>query len=437
MKARVGLLGPKDSVQKIKEIGMDFEAKMDLVPYIYQDSGDISAIIEKHQHSVHFWICSGYTPYVLSQKYHHTQMFFYPKFSDGSITKVLLEISYKDKQNIERISIDSIFRQQFVEMYQELGISTEQMYLYPRSGDTSAEEIFAFHMELYTAGKVNICATGILSVYQRLRAHGVPAYRITATKDNIRQTIRSAYELWEKQTYRQSQIAILMIKIDEIESLAAKDAVSYELHRLDLKIQNTVLDFAETVSGSFMSSGIGRYTVFSTRGSLEQKGGQGLPLLSQLSLITDLASNIGIGYGDSATVAEKNALLALNHAEAFGEFSSFLVDDSGNIEGPLKANHEIGFNYRVTDSELGDKLKQAGVTVSTFNKIISVQKNLGMNALSANDVAEWLKMTQRNARRILTSLEEKGIAKVIGEEAPMLRGRPRKLYQVGFESSDA
>ncbi|MEM5591273.1 hypothetical protein AAHH67_05140 [Niallia circulans] len=40
-------------------------------------------------------------------------------------------------------------------------------------------------------------------------------------------------------------------------------------------------------------------------------------------------------------------------------------------------------------------------------------------------------MTPRNARRILTNLKEQGLAKIIGEEVPLTRGRPRKIYQIG------
>ncbi|NRG25959.1 hypothetical protein HRF69_02375 [Bacillus circulans] len=67
----------------------------------------------------------------------------------------------------------------------------------------------------------------------------------------------------------------------------------------------------------------------------------------------------------------------------------------------------------------------------SVQKIIDIQKNIGKHAITASDVAEWLKMTPRNARRILTNLEEQGLAKIIGEEVPLTRGRPRKIYQIG------
>ncbi|MCK9911031.1 hypothetical protein MXD81_17915, partial [Microbacteriaceae bacterium K1510] len=57
-------------------------------------------------------------------------------------------------------------------------------------------------------------------------------------------------------------------------------------------------------------------------------------------------------------------------------------------------------------------------------------KNIGQHSISAANIAEWLGMTERNARRILGDLAEYGLAEIIGEEAPASRGRPRKIYRI-------
>ena len=74
------------------------------------------------------------------------------------------------------------------------------------------------------------------------------------------------------------------------------------------------------------------------------------------------------------------------------------------------------------------------MTIKTFNKILSVQKRTDNYSVNASVLAEWLKMTPRNARRILNNLVEHGIAEVIGEEAPSSKGRPRNIYRVKLDS---
>lgn len=430
MKAKAGLLGPKDSVQKIMNIAKEFQPTLEVIPCIYNEPSDSEAIVEQNQQFVDFWICTGYTPYHLTKKFHQQQLFFYPRFNQDAIAIILLNILYKDGKNIEKISIDSFFKQQFIDLYQENHIPLDQLHLLHNVG-LSSNDIVEYHTNLFRNRKVDICITSLRSVYDKLVSLNIPVYRVTATKENIKQTISEGFEKWEKLHFRNSQIAVMMIKIGEMMDTAAKDSISYDLHRLNLKIQNSILDFAESVSGSFITTGIGSFIIFSTRGSIERNGQQGISLLSQIELLTDSKANVGIGYGDTAMIAEKNAILALEHAEASGTYTGFLVDDKGNITGPLQQNQTIGFNYRVTDEELSNKLKKAGVTISTYNKLISIQKNTGKHAITASDVAEWLKMTPRNARRILTNLKEQGLAKIIGEEVPLTRGRPRKIYQIG------
>ncbi|TGU66310.1 hypothetical protein EN829_067200, partial [Mesorhizobium sp. M00.F.Ca.ET.186.01.1.1] len=52
------------------------------------------------------------------------------------------------------------------------------------------------------------------------------------------------------------------------------------------------------------------------------------------------------------------------------------------------------------------------------------------NYISAAEMAEWMGMTPRNARRILSDLAEHNVIEQIGEETPTNRGRPRKIYRV-------
>ena len=54
----------------------------------------------------------------------------------------------------------------------------------------------------------------------------------------------------------------------------------------------------------------------------------------------------------------------------------------------------------------------------------------GKDTITANDIAEVLNITLRSARRILNSLNESGIASLIGKEQPAGRGRPRQVYKI-------
>ncbi|TCP29434.1 hypothetical protein EV207_11055 [Scopulibacillus darangshiensis] len=432
MKAKLGIVGPKDSVNFIYRIAEEYD-NIYPVQLMYHDPEEITNIVQKNERVIDIWVFSGLTPYTLAKKNGLHKLSFYLELDGSSLTKTLMEIGYKDRKNIQRISLDMLEEHDVYETYDDLGIPYEKLYLYEYQGYTPFEEIVAFHQNLFKDNKVDVCVTCLRYVYEQLESLSVPVYRVTPTRVNIRETLKAAYQQWETQQFKQSQIAVMLIRTGDAKKIDSNKSFSYDLHRLDLELQNAIVDYAESISGSYVSLGIGNSIVFSTRGSLEGSGQQGLTLLEKLSLISDLPSNIGIGYGETSLAAEESARLALYHAQKYGEFSAFLVDNNGTIEGPLKEQQSIAYGYRNENKEISDRLKQAGVTITTFNKILSVQTGVGNHAITASDVAEWLKMTPRHARRILNSLAEQELAEIIGEDAPTSRGRPRRIYRVGTD----
>ena len=295
--------------------------------------------------------------------------------------------------------------------------------------ETEIDALLTFHKDLYNQQKVDVCLTCLYAIYEQLSNDNIPAYWIRPTRTNIRETLLIVKQYWETKYFKESQISVILVEMDKMTSNNSL-TLSYEQHRLQLQIQSAIINFAESISGSFVHVGAGTFMIFSTRGSVQNSKGHVMNLLEKTALITDLSMNIGIGYGETALAAEENARIALHHAQNYSTYSAFLVDDNDLIEGPLTEEESISYRYRNEDKEMSEKLKQCGVTITTFNKILSVQKRAGNHSINAATLAEWLKMTPRNARRILNNLVEQGIAEIIGEEAPTSKGRPRTIYRV-------
>lgn len=433
MKPRAGIIGPDDSVQLISEIAIEYSDRLQPVPFIYRNTEEAADIIQKNQQLVDLWVLAGPALYNSFQKSGVKQPFFLLQLDGASLTKTLVDIGYNEKRSLETISIDMLSERDVYETYRDLGISSSQVYVHEYTNETPLENLLSFHQKLYRDGKVEICVTCLRSIYDQLRLQNIPAYRVTPTRSNIRKTLSTAVQQWETMHFKQSQIAAILVKVQRMEKKDDHNMVSYDLHRLNLEIQAAILNFAESISGSFVTIGTGIFVIFSTRGSVQETEKPIGSLLEELALITDLPSNIGIGYGDTALTAEENARLALNHAQNYDSFCAFLVDSNGTIEGPLKEQEAITFQYRTENKEISEKLKHSGITITTFNKILSVQKRMGNGSITATQIADWLKMTPRNARRILTGLVEQGIAEIIGDEAPTSKGRPRKIYRVSDE----
>ncbi|MEH7309087.1 hypothetical protein [Neobacillus drentensis] len=434
MKPRAGIIGPNDSVQLITEIANEYRDRLQPVPYIYQLPEEATNIVLNNQDVIDLWILAGPALFNPFQKSAVKQPFFLLQLDGASLTKTLVDIGYNDQRSLERISIDTLSERDVYETYRDLGIPSDQIYVHEYTNETPLENLLAFHQKLIQDGKVDISITSLRSIYDQLSSQNITTYWVAPTRSNIRRTLSSAVQQWETIHFKQSQIAAILVKVQGMEKKADHNMVSYDIHRLSLEIQAAILNFAESISGSFVTIGIGIFVIFSTRGSLEEPENSVTSLLERLALIADLPSNIGIGYGDTALTAEENARLALNHAQNYDSFCAFLVDHNGTIEGPLKEQETISFQYRTENKEISEKLKHSGITITTFNKILSVQNRMGNGSITSTQVAEWLKMTPRNARRILTGLVEEGMAEIIGDEAPSSKGRPRKIYRVSNTS---
>jgi len=60
----------------------------------------------------------------------------------------------------------------------------------------------------------------------------------------------------------------------------------------------------------------------------------------------------------------------------------------------------------------------------------SIIKKRLKEEISASELAQYMQITPRSARRILNELEVNGLALVVAEESPRATGRPRKIYKL-------
>ncbi|MGG1659851.1 hypothetical protein [Brevibacillus sp. NRS-1366] len=427
---RVGLIGPKDSVEMMVSVGQEFSDQLVLVPYTYHRAEEAEAIVSENNQEVDVWFFSGIGPYSMAREHLQKQKAFYPQINASVLTKVLLELVYRDGLSLDRVSFDTVSEAHFRETLEELGLFCEKPYLNPYVEFKLTNHWVNYHSSLFSEGKVDACVTGMLSAAEELKRKGIKVYRMGFTRLTFREIYKQIVQEGETLHFKRSQIAVQLIEVSDLERLANEPTNAYDLRRLDLKLQEIILDYTEAISGSFVALGNYKFIIFSTRGSLDDHPAfHPTIILEKIMLLTNSTANMGIGFGVTALSAERNAQLALVHAKKHTK-AAILVDSDGSIEGPLQQTKSISYGYWTEDKEISESLKKAGVSITTLNKIISVQKALGQNYISSTDMAEWMGMTQRNARRILSDLAEHNIIEQIGEETPTNRGRPRKIYRV-------
>lgn len=433
MKTRLGIVGPYDSVERMSGVAEEFKDKLILYPFTYTDATETERIVKNNNENIDIWLFSGQAPYAIAVEAGLSNRALFPALNGSSLMKALLYITYHDQLKLEMMSLDTITETEVEETFSELQLSLSSVKLFSYKGYKTTEALTKFHYDLFKNNQTKIAITCVHAVYKALKSLNVPVYRVTPTKMILRQTIKAACQQNETLYFKRSQIAVIIIQINDMDKLMEEKKLLTYHHRLSLRLQEWIIDFSEDILGSYIVLSDGKFMIFSTRGALDDYEKYSITaLLEKISLTTKLTSNMGIGYGKTSMEAERNAYSAFNRARSRGENCAMLVDENGTIEGPFKESDSITYSSRTDNKDLQKLLSKAGVNISTFNKILYVQNNISNHTVSTADIAEWLHMTQRNARRILTDLKEHGLAEELGQEASANRGRPRKIYRISY-----
>jgi hypothetical protein len=171
------------------------------------------------------------------------------------------------------------------------------------------------------------------------------------------------------------------------------------------------------------------YLVVSTAGLLEQatRHYQDLPLLERLSSRHEQV-HIGFGVGRTAAEAQSRARRALGRSRAVGPaaVAVALTDDTDIILN----GGQPGDPGLLPPDDLSLLARRAGLNLTTLRQLRELSAERPAELITASDVAEYLGVQERTARRVVKRLERSGIAEVVSTQRDGHSGRPRLLYRI-------
>jgi len=432
-KIRVAVVGPCDSVHLICEVAKEYGDRVEVAEFTYEDAAEVPAIIAAPHPAPDIWLFSGVVPYsyaVAANPPAKSPLFYIPH-TGLSLYRALLQIVCLEKLDLDGISFDKFTREEIEATFADIPLAVKNIYVREFHGIISAAELTEYHYQLWKSGRTKAAVTTMRSTYLKLRELGVPAFRIWPLRESIRSTLELAIRTAEAETFKGSQIAIQHIQIDDYASLAREGGSGYDIRRLEAKLYPILIDYAEAVKGSINIHGHGQYTIYSTRGTVEEvtAGFTIIPVKEEIAKALTAPVSGGIGFGGTARAAEENAYKALGFARHLGKGNWMVVSDDGSVLGPLSSSAYVRYSLR-PDSKASERLtKRLGVSITTVNRLLASLDKMDISAVGADELAINLSITPRSARRLLGALAAQGLASVSQEEA-LYKGRPRKLYRI-------
>ncbi len=427
---RVGVIGPQSTVERIIHIAQDLNLDVIFLSYPYKEVKETESIIKRNDNKVDLWFFSGKISYnIACRAIGNEERKIYIEHTEAGIFKGLLESAHQMGTFLDYLSIDEISKSHLENALHQLNIKPENMYVKTFSEKTLTEELVEFHRQLWETNKTKGAITCFEEVYLQLKELGIPAFRISTSDIEIRHTLKILSEKIKTFYFMDTQVAVQLFEMAHLESHFKSPKQTYQLQYLELKLKEILINLSESLNGSLIEKGLGRYLIFSSRGDSERELFKIEETVNELILESGLEVGVGIGFGETVFSAEFNANNALKQSkERFG--SIIVVQENGEVlEVNRKDVKAIDFPW-FNDENFMAKLKNEKINVKLYIDIFALTRNAGIKEFTIKDISSQLSKDERNTRRFIERLCEVGLAECTGVEESPTRGRPRRVYKL-------
>ena len=431
MKLKVGIIANDTIKTKILDALKEADYRdVELYPRWYSHQNESVTLARDLNQKTDVILFSGPVPYFLAKKEGVlTVPADYVSFDDVSLMKGFFELQIMGV-DLSTISIDTITDSTIIRVCKELNISYKRMKIKPLTEENVDEDFTQFHAEHFLKGNTTFALTCRTIVYDELTKRDIPCHHLLWTNASIINAFNRLINSYQRSRYRGAQIAIGLIKVKTPAIVQERILHSRRNH---IEIQQRLLNCSEQLKAGLTELGEGLYVFYTTYGVLKQvtKSFTEFPDLTELKQF-NVSFYIGIGTGDTVSVAEEGARKALMKAEKEGDGHVFIIIDNANLIGPI--GQTTGrLIVRTESPKLRMLAKEIGITATSLAKMIQLVREEGRHTFSAEQLAAEIGLSTRSARRIITHLMRRGLAEAIGEEALFAQGRPKRIYRIHLD----
>ncbi|MBU5347668.1 hypothetical protein [Paenibacillus lautus] len=429
---RIGIIGSQTIVDKIMKVIETFPS-FDPVPLVFQDDGEAPALAERIGGEVEvLFLSDPLTQRKVKELGQVSIPVHYVPVTDAGLYKALFHAGQRGRL-AGGISVDTLTETMVVRTIRDLGIPAVQAAIYDGPAYAPKENLIAFHRLQYESGGCSVAFTGVEAVAHELTRLGVPNEWLLPSDQDIVVSLERALLSTASRRSREGQIVVGMINIDDFGTQALRRNNEHEVQKLKLDIHRMVLDYVESLDGYLTHLGGDEYLFFTTRGIFERETGgyKTIPLAKDVNKTYGISLSIGMGFGQSASMAGTNARIAMRKSKEVGGNACFIVREDGTLIGPLEMSDPVQEVLSFTDAGLIKRAEDAGMTSAYLSKLLNQRARSGKYEYKVHELAHLLDITVRSAHRLLQLWTDNDLVEIAGiEKVP--RGRPRQIFRFTF-----
>ena len=419
MGATIGVLGSKKAVDTMMTLVEDYP-QYSFLDLSYNDETESEGIFRRNKERMDVCLFTGPWPYTKVLSALGTSgagiPMVYANHTGGlyqTIARMLI-----NGADLSRVSIDVISEDDAKTAFSEIGYQPEKLFLMPFVGAVPRESFISFHRELWREGRTTSMITLLSTAYRDLKQERLPVYHSSVGVVAMREAVARAVLELQSVKLREQQLVVGLVEVTD----APQEALGQAL-----------MEYGERVGLGVVPMDGGRYALFLTRGGLKQitNGFRSFHLPEKLSEMFLTTVHCGLGVGPTVNTCYSKALMALNYARKEDESCAYVIFDDGQVNGPLVGNSAgLAYNRRSIDRRVLANVDDSGLGVATLSKVKAALADTGSVLTTPEQLADSLRISKRNARRILVKLSDAGLATIIGIDQPGTRGRPQRVFQV-------
>lgn len=427
---KIGVIGPLDSSQKIKEYLNEIDNNLEVKLYIREKLVDAPEVIidcENECDGIIFTGCGVYESVKANYKINLPNVFV--SRGNASIVKALWQVK-KSNIDLNKFSIDVVDNEILSDSLYEIDFDINNVFSMPYSNDISEMDYAKWHIDLFESKKTDVMLTGLANVYNYLKSKGYPVFRLEATRPLIRVSYNELKSKYELNKAKHSQIGVEILSLVDYKESMDK-YYSNMIKRCDL--DKIIVEYVRDIQGSVFNFGRDEYIIFAHKGAIENDINYN-KLFSLKNEIKSIGFSlaVGIGIGNTSYQAETNGYKALKRSLDSSDFDIFLIDENEFLKGPLGLDSEINYSLIASDEYTIDISKKSGLSCESISKIIAISNTRQSKIYDTKELATYLNISDRSARRILNKLVSKELARVCAKETSEGGGRPKNLVELLF-----
>lgn len=334
----------------------------------------------------------------------------YIKQDETAVSTTLLSLMAKHGVSLNRVSIDVMNPTIVENVLSDIAYTGPKPYVFPISIDETTDHLLQKHVELWRTKSIDFVITSIHTVFDELQALNIPSMRMLDATNSIIQCVEEtkSLSLLTKSESVKAAVGLLDIPINKDFNASIIDQITSATHSTYRQISSN------------------QFELYTTAGHLQNAFEN--DRMHQLFQEIEPPVKLAFGYGHSIAEATQNAKYALQFAKPF---EVYILDEHKNLLGPFP-NSEATRSLKTSDPFILQLAKQTNLSPLNISKIIHFSHERQSAQFTAHNLAEYLQVTRRTTERIIKKLVDHGYAKVVGEEMPHQKGRPRTIYELNF-----